>query len=641
LWSPPTSVGQLLPYPARATALVRAFFSPWQGIGLGQPGPTSMALLFLGAFPLATLGAVALAQKVLIAALGAIAFFGSYRMLGGLADRPARVVCGLVYLLGPVGYVGVRAGALGALAFGAVAPFTLGALLRTMGLAGHPSPGGGRAVARIALGGAVAGAFVPGSLLLWAGVAVVLLALRVGIGPRAGAARGLSLCLAGITAAVVLLLPWSATWLEPDGALEVLLGSGTARAAQAFAGHGMARVLLGRAPGGPALSGAGVALLAVVALALSGGTRRRAALALAAVAVASGWLTSAIAAGLVAPVVASPVEAGVLPALAFAGLAGLGVAGFRLDLVRRRLGLVHAAVLAALVAAAGLVSAGLAPALWRGEWEPGVAARAADPDVTAQVASLLSAESEQIGQFRALWVGTGWGLLSATSGEPATHAVTGPGGRDLGDLFERPGGDATAQLERSVASIETGATDVGGHLLGAFNIRYVIVRRGPGASRWLGQRDLATLRSEPEYLLLENRAALARAALYDRLPSTVEALATPGAPAGAQDPSAERARVVARSASRYAGDDASGPGDLWLAESFDDRWVAVADGHRLARADGGWANAWTVPDASAADLSIAFDRGGGAVAVLAGVALAWVVAVGAAVAPERGARAAG
>ena len=96
LFSPPAAVGDLLPYPDRATALLRAFVSPWQGVGLGQPGPTSPAFAILSIFPIATLGAVGAAQKLLVVSLGFCAFVGGYRLVGEVIDRPSRVAAGLV-----------------------------------------------------------------------------------------------------------------------------------------------------------------------------------------------------------------------------------------------------------------------------------------------------------------------------------------------------------------------------------------------------------------------------------------------------------------------------------------------------------------------------------------------------------------
>ena len=95
LWGPSASIGELLPYPESATALWRAFVSPWRSVGLGQEGVATPALALVAIFPMLTLGAAGAAQKLLILALGGIAFAGAYRLVAGLVDRPSRLAAGI------------------------------------------------------------------------------------------------------------------------------------------------------------------------------------------------------------------------------------------------------------------------------------------------------------------------------------------------------------------------------------------------------------------------------------------------------------------------------------------------------------------------------------------------------------------
>jgi GT2 family glycosyltransferase len=622
LLSGPATFGELLPFPERAGGLWRAFLSPWRPVGLGQPGPAPPALALLGLFPWLAFGAAGAAQKALVAALGATAFAGAYRFLSEVADRPSRLVAGLVYALGPVGYAGIRAGALGALVFGAVAPFVVHSLLRTIGWARPPGWGGGRALARIALGSALCAAFVPGSLLLLGASAVVLGTLRLLLGPRLVALRGLVVALPGLAGGWALLLPWSAGWLEGGGALESLIGDDWRVHAAGFSGHGMATVLLGQTPEAPPLVGLGAVVLGVLGLLLAEGQRRRVALALAGVVVLSGWVVSAIATGLLRPVVASPVEAGVVAWVGLAGLAGLGVASFRLDLPRRRLGIAQALALTGLGAGALLLAAGIGPALLRGEWAPGRGAVAQDIE---QIRSLLAADE---GTFRALWVGTRWASAHSGSARPAygRYLLTGPQGQSLTDLFERRPGPGTGRLEAVIGSVEGGDTDVGGHLLGPFNLRYVVVARAAGAHRWLGQRDLAVIREEPGYLLFENAAVLPRAAAYDRIPPYAGA----GAPPTKEATESLRASARRLSASSFAAPSVAGPGAVWLAEARSARWHARVGGADAPRLEGGWANAYSLPSDARGKLTLAYVRPGGELVALAAVAVAWVTVAGAA-----------
>lgn len=637
LWSGPATVGQLVPFPPQVTALWRSYFSPWQQARLGAPGPASPAVLLLGVFPVLALGIVGAAQKLLVLVLGATGFAGAYRLVSEVVDRRARVVAGLVYVLGPVGYAGLRGGALGALVLAAAAPFALRSILRLTGWLGRGRGEGGRSVARVAVAAAVGGAFVPGSLLVLAAASVILSAVGAALDPRPGARRGLLACLAGLVVAWTLLLPWSATWLREGGPLHNLWSEATWRGyASGFAGEGMTSVLSGRLPPGPLLSALAMPLLGGVAVALGTGRRRRLALGLVAVLVGTGWLVAATAAGLVRPVVASPAEAGVFAGMAWAGLAGLAVAAFGLDLPRRRLGWMHAGTIGALGAAGVLVLGGLAPTLWRGDWGPGRASPNADPAVTAQVVSLLGAEADGSAQFRALWVGSRWSPGSPDASRPGRRdLVTGPQGELLSDAFSGDVASSDAELAGALASIEDGSTDVGGHLLGAFNIRFVVLARAAGASRWLAQRDLEVIRSEPDFILLESSAPLPRAAVWPRLPGYVAALARRDPRLGSSGREAPRAVLGRRSAGAYAAAGGAPPGVVWLAESHDPRWSASAGGTSLARVEGGWGNAFVLPRATSDPVSVTYPRSPADLAWAVALVLAWVVALGAALSGAR------
>jgi GT2 family glycosyltransferase len=632
LLSPPAAIGELLPFPERVTGLWRAWATPWRSVGLGQEGTPAPAFALLGFIPPLTLGAAGVAQKVLVLGLGALAFVGMHHLVSDMVDRPARFAAGLAYALGSVGYSGIRTGSLGALFFGAAAPFVIAAMLQLIGWVKPPRWNRGRAVARVVLGAAVSAAFVPGSLLLYLGCAAVLAVLRRLMDPAARALRGFTACFIALVLSWVILLPWSATWFEEGAPMQLLFGDATwGFYAAGFRDHGMASVLLGQTPEGPALFGLALTALGLVAVFVGEGQRRRLALALWSIVVLAGAVTAAVAAGLIRPPVASPTEAGVLASLAFAGLTGVAVGAFRLDLPRRGLGLTHAATLAAVSAAVVLMGAGLAPALWHGEWEPGGGAGRGISEDVAQVGALLSAEARQMGEFRVLWEGEAWesGGLSAAR-PPESHFLTGSRGQVFSDLFEQASPPAHRALDAVVASIEQGTTDRGGSLLGAFNVRFVVLERGPGARPWLDQRDLGLIRTEERYLLLENQSTLLRAAMYGKRPDPVAAVAE-------RDPSLIPQTQVVRtytassvSPSRFEAKRVTGPGTLFLAEAADRDWEATVGGVRLARADGGWGNAFSVPGSLEGPLVVKYPRELSDVAWLVGAALAWIVTLGAA-----------
>ena len=631
LWGPSAAIGELLPFPERATALWRAFSSPWSPAGLGGSQASPPALMLLGIFPVLSLGAAGVAQKLLVLSLGGIAFAGAYRLVAGLVDRPSRIAAGFTYAVGAVGYAGIREGALGALVFGAAAPFAIASIMR---LIGWMRPAGwvrGRSMMRVALAGAISGAFVPGSLVLYALAALALTAARVVFERAAEPLRGLVSSSVGLLFGWLLLLPWSATWFANGGVFRILTGGNTSDFYAAdFADHGTLSVLLGQTPDVPALFGLALPLLGAVALLVGEAQRRRAALAFWALIVLDAFLVGIFRAGVLPPIVASATEAGVIAAAAFSGLAGLAVGAFRLDLPRRGIGLLHAVALAALAGAAFLVVAGVGPAVLDGAWGPGRADPEFRPTVGATLRELLGAEAEQEGQFRVLWVGDRWLSPTPSAARPHRgHMVTGSRGESAIDLFERVGTPAHAELENVIASIEAGDTDVGGSLLGSFNIRYVLLDRDPGAYRWLAQRDLALVRSEAGFVMLENLNRVERAAVYSRAPSYLLAVEQ-------RDPTliaGEIPRPIATleqvAASRYETKRSlSGPGEVVLAESNDDQWTATMGGIRLGRAEAGWANGFVIPEGTEGELDVRYPRTVGDILWLVVFGLGWIVVIG-------------
>jgi GT2 family glycosyltransferase len=637
LWSDPAVAGELLPFPDRPTALLRAYLSSWNGSGLGHPNQFPPGFGLLGLVPIGTLGATGLAQKALVVGLGAVAFTGAYRMVAEVVDRPARLAAGLAYAFGAVGYAGIRGGSLGALVFGAAAPFVIGSMLRLIGWTRPPGFHRGRSVARVVLGGAVSGAFVPGSLVLYMLVGGVFAVTRTIWARGEKVVRGFLVSALALALSWVLLLPWSAAWFADGGPLDRLTGEATWRGyARAFDGHGMTSVILGQTPEGMVLFGLSLPLLGIIAVLVGDGARRRLALALWAAVAVSGWLCSGFAAGLLRPMVASPAELGVISSVAFSGLAGLAVGAFRLDLPRRGLGWIHAGTIAGLALAAFLVAAGIGPALWHGEWNPGITA---GPETTlrTQVIALLRSEVQQLGGFRTLWIGERWnsGAPSAIRGREG-YVLTGPVGEQLTDLFETSTGPGEQRLSDTIDSVESGGTDLGGHFLGAFNIDFVVLSPGRTAEPWLGQRDLALIRTEPSYLVLRNEASLAHAAVYEDAPSAPEAAASGDASsfagAGAPAPVVE---LEQDGASAYSASGVAGPATVFLAESADDGWSARIGDERIERVESGWANAWAVPDSADGPLAVEFDRPAAGGWVLAAVIVGWAITVGAAFSKRR------
>jgi hypothetical protein len=206
--------------------------------------------------------------------------------------------------------------------------------------------------------------------------------------------------------------------------------------------------------------------------------------------------------------------------------------------------------------------------------------------------------------------------------------ITAPGGQVLTDLFEKGTGDAQGELDRVLASVEAGATDEGGSLLGVFNVGYIVLERSSSADPWLGQRDLGLIRSEPDFLLLQNQAVLERAAVYEEIPPLVTALREGSHLDSVTVP--KKVGVLDRaSASRYRLDELDGGGQVFVAETADDGWKANANGISLERVESGWANGFEVPSDASGPLTVAYKRSLGDIGWLIFGAIVWITVLSA------------
>ncbi len=428
----------------------------------------------------------------------------------------------------------------------------------------------------------------------------------------------------------MLLLPWSATWFFEGGPLAVLRGDMWSVFAEGFDGHGVTSVVLGQTPEGPVFFGLALMLLGVVAVLVAEGQRRRLAMGLWLIIAVTGLIVSFFSAGWLRSFVASPIEAGVLPSVCFAGLAGLAIGAFRLDLPRRGLGTSHWLTLGALAIAGFLFVGGVGPEVLAGGWTPGKGSTRAEAAVVAQVGSIFTAEAQEVGPFRALWVGEGWTSPVPTVARPSgSYFVTGSRGQIVTDIFEHRDSEADEQLDKVIRSVEAGATDRGGTLLGAFNIHLVVLERTEATAPWLAQRDLALVRAEDDYLLLQNDGPLPRGGLYNGLPSYIKAIAEldPSLTTDTREVLIARLRQVR--VSEFV-EEVSSPGTVFIAESSDDGWRAVVDGVELERTDGGWGNAFTLDSSDSGNLDVVYPRSTLSLLWSIAVTIAWIVAIGAA-----------
>jgi hypothetical protein len=227
-------------------------------------------------------------------------------------------------------------------------------------------------------------------------------------------------------------------------------------------------------------------------------------------------------------------------------------------------------------------------------------------------------------------VGDGWSSGRPTVARPDTDIfVTGSRGHVLSDLFERNRGPGAEALTRVVTSVQEGTTDRAGALLGAFNVRYVVLAHESGVHRWLNQRDLALVRDLPGYILLENTNRLDRAAVYNEVPTYVSALDRTGATVTREASEIARKTLKQRAPGSYETNDVSGPGVLFVAESGDPAWRAKLAGVPLDRTAGGWGNAFLLPAGTGGELTVSYPLTLGHAGWLVAAAFAWIVVVGA------------
>ncbi|HZT65584.1 MAG TPA: glycosyltransferase family 2 protein [Acidimicrobiales bacterium] len=627
----PPAIGTFPHFPSAGT-LIGHYASGWRQTGLGQASPPPLAFALLGVWGYVLGGSMTLLRDVMTIGMLPIGAVGAYRLSRPLGSVRGRLVATVVYLAVPLPYSAIGDGRWAPLIAYGAAPWILGVLLRSTGLAPFAPQGSvWRRCLALGLLLAVVGAFVPGEVVatVLAGVALVLGSTIAGGLGRA--ARALATVGAGVVVAMALAFPWSVDLMFPGAQAAGVFG--VPEPVRRASGLG---ALLGfRAyPHGSTWVGWAVLAAAALPLLFARGWRLTWAVRLWWVAIVAwavawaggrGWL------GVAVP------EPGVLLGLAAAALslaAGLGAVAFEVDLVGYGLGWRQAAALLAAVGVlAGTVdTVGFALG---GRW-----GSPAD-DFRAALAPLGDAP-RAAGGFRVLWVGDpealplpGWRLQDGVA-----FATSTDGPPDATDWWPGPDPGDAALAADALREAETGGTAQLGHLLAPMAVRYVVVplRLAPAAqaSRDLTpppavmaslgtQMDLRPIDVDPALAVYENVAwAPARAALD---PGSAEAAAAGTDPlrtAASIDVSHATPVLGVRSgASSFTGRVPAGPVT----------WSAAPPGWRLVTASGvlrprrvfGWASLFDVPAAGQA--SLAYSPGGSRAGALAAEAILWVAAV--------------
>jgi hypothetical protein len=213
--------------------------------------------------------------------------------------------------------------------------------------------------------------------------------------------------------------------------------------------------------------------------------------------------------------------------------------------------------------------------------------------------------------------------------------VTGSRGQVMSDQFERVTGSGWSRMKGVIDSVERGDTDRAGALLSAFNVHFLILQRGDVDDGWLDQRDLAIVRTETDYLVLENQRFLPRAGLYNDIPSFVEAIDKADPTLARSEDELSLGSLDAKSASNYEDPQAAGPGVAFLAETADPSWEGQFKDEKIDRIDTTWGNAFDVPGGEG-KLEVQYPRSTMSLLLLLGVGLGWIVVLGASFSNRRG-----
>ena len=463
------AVGDLAPFPDKATDLLRAWWGGWSDRGTGSPSSNLGGLVFLGALGALLSNSMSLVRTLAVIAPIFVGLAGAYRLLAATGSRRAQTATLVAYLLAPLMPASVAAGSLPGLVGYAAAPWMLRGLLTASAttpfrVAGDPARSWLSSSVGLGAAAGVAALFAPAAAGL---VAPMVAGLIVG-GLLAGRPAGIL----RLAAAAVAAAPVAALVMFPS--VVDVVASGPTWQAVADGRDGSAGTVsfgeLLRFAVGPHDPGARVWLFALpmaVPLLLGRGWRLEQAVRLWLVAVASWALALAAQRGDL-PFGLPDVQMLLAPAaVAVAALCGVAVLAVEHDLRFSHFGWRQALV--PLVAAASLVLvAGSVSLLDSGRW--GLAA--ADHHSTVRFDPPVLA-----GSYRVLWIGVPEHLpVEGRSLEPGLAWASTSG--DSVTIVDRsvPVDLGRADLlESVVADIVAGRTARGGRMLAGLGVRYVVV----------------------------------------------------------------------------------------------------------------------------------------------------------------------
>ncbi|MEV7614075.1 glycosyltransferase [Streptomyces sp. NPDC089799] len=550
--------GALLPAPAGAGDLWRTYADDWHPLGTGSTAGAPPYLAVLAALSAVLLGSTQAALTLLLVCsvplAGLTAYFASRPLV---ESRLLRAWAAVAYAFLPAVTGALAGGRLGTALLAVLLPPIARAGVSAYGLAAGGDPegdrGSRRAVWTYTLLLTLATAFTPALWPLAAALGTAAVVLR-----RAEWKTYAARHAAVLATPLLVLAPWSLTLLtHPARFLReagLPYGSGAATALD----------LLGISPGGPK-TGGGLLLLGIVLAALAALLREERGFA-----VRTAW-AAALAGLLLAVLTNRSGWAG--PATLVYGLALLAAAALGADGAKDRLaahGFGWRQPLAALI---GLAAAA-GPLLGAVGWTTVGADGPLDRRDPVQVPAFVAEESGTRDQPRTL-------VLGGTSAAVSYTLVRGSGGR-LGDaeLAAATGGDQ--RLDKVVSSLVAGSGADQTDQLGAFAVRYVLVRDGAP------ERFHQVLDATPG---LSRLSQLDGSALWRVDRQVARAVILSGKPGEAPIP------VAAGPVDVHTTLPAGGPGrTLRIADRADAGWRATLDGEPLrAKTLDGWAQGFELP----------------------------------------------
>lgn len=565
--------GELAPWPVSPRIFFGDHGSVWHAVaGLGTDLDPSPSQVLLGLLQLAVFGSSYLAPRVLLLGAPLVGWILALRATQHLSPRRLpRVAAATAYVLSPPAIAALTTGQVSALVVLAVLPGVVGAAATLA----RPSSSPGRAwraTAGAALLGAVAVAFVPAVLPVLLAGGVVLLVLALPRTPRGWRSLLVVRVVAAAAGPIVLLVPWSLRFTEPDGPLRGLVpGDPVVDPLWRW-------LLMSPDLGGFVTPVAGIGFVLAGVLGLLIGSRRQPLL------VTALWLVgvAGAVAGWWAGRVGSPVWAGLpllLTAAAFAGLFAVAFARGGAALGRHAFGwrqLGAAVTVTAVFVSLGIVAVDV---VLGGE-------RTYVRD-QAELPPFLTSTATADDPFRVL-------LLADVGDEVVFEVVPGAGPTMAATGVESdPAGEEHVAV--AVADLVSGRDVAATSALAQLGVRYVVVPDGGTSDRLDGAlRGQSGLEPRPVATgrVLAVNGALPWASLVTA--ADAAALGATGAlPAGAE---VTRLAVGGGRLSAQLTSDLEEPGVLLLAELPSARWHATtADGVPLTRIEDAPVVAFEVP----------------------------------------------